>query len=124
MVSPDSCLDGWVINPYARPPRFAAAEASNLDDNLDETTVETIQEMGIQSQNRNGSVQGCKKRATRAKPVNPYRQSPMPGGTIFIPWQHCRICKVERHKQQGKNVSIRGALEIPKQRESLQDSSL
>ena len=30
----------------------------------------------------------------------------MPGGTIFIPWQHCRICKAERHKQQGKNVSI------------------
>ncbi len=65
--------------------------------------------MGIQSQNREGAIKACKKRATQRKgKARPkYRQSAVPGGTIFINWQHCKVCKAEQLiVLRGKKISI------------------
>ena len=65
----------------------------------------SIAAMGIQSQLRGGSVKACLKRGTKRK-AQSYKQSAVPGGSIFIPWKHCIICKVERLNQLGQNLSV------------------
>lgn len=60
--------------------------------------------MGIQSQNRGGSVKACKKRGTKAKRT--LHQIAIPGGTLFKSAHHCSVCKAERLKIQGHNVNI------------------
>lgn len=87
-------------NPYARRQAAVVPGAG-----IALTTTSTVvnddnnnKNMGIQSQNREGAIKACKKRATQRKgKARPkYHQSAVPGGTIFISWQHCKVCKAER----------------------------
>ena len=61
--------------------------------------------MGIQSQLCGGSLKASLKRGTKKK-ARSYKQSAVPGGSIFTPWLHCIVCKAERVNQMGQNVSI------------------
>ena len=63
-----------------------------------------LKTMGIQSQVRCGSGKASKRQATKAK-IRKLHQTAIPGGNIFIPMQHCKICKAEWLKMKGHNVN-------------------
>ena len=65
----------------------------------------SIAAMGIQSQLRGGSVKASFRRGTKRK-AQSFKQSAVPGGSIFTPWKHCIICKVKRLIQLGQNLSV------------------
>jgi hypothetical protein len=64
-----------------------------------------LKTMGIQSPVRCGSGKASKRQATKSK-VKKLHQSAIPGGTIFVPAQHCHVCKAERFKIQGSKINI------------------
>jgi hypothetical protein len=109
MVLTPSLTWRQVYNPYARRPAAVGPEAP-----IALTTRPVVNDininMGIQSQNRDGSIKACKKRSIKrkAQPKAPpiYRQSAVPGGTIFINWQHCKVCKATRLNLMGKKVRV------------------
>ena len=109
MVSARFSSNGRTINPYLRPVEDAAPTPSVEYNILASRPVVNHfkKTMGIQSQKRGGSVKACKKRGTsKVRALCAYRQNPLPGGTIFIGWQHCRVCKAERLRKQGRLVNI------------------
>jgi hypothetical protein len=59
--------------------------------------------MGIQSQLREGSIRAAKKRGSTMKALK-FKQKAVPGGTIFVPWKH--FCAAEHLKNMGKDVNI------------------
>ena len=83
---------------------------------------------GIQSQNREGSVKKCKKRATKRQPKHKLRQHAIDaGGVAFIAIENCAICKAKHlnargiktripkrshHKAGSKNLKTRGTSEM------------
>jgi hypothetical protein len=58
--------------------------------------------MGIQSQQREGSVKKCKKRATKRQPKHKLRQHAIDaGGVAFIAIENCAICKAKHLNARG-----------------------
>jgi hypothetical protein len=90
-----------IVNPYAHSSSTFLGSNNSLRENEITTTVvqqqktTTTATMGIQSQNREGAVRACKKRATRGvkanRPVGLVQQS-MRGGVGFVSSQHCWQC--------------------------------
>jgi hypothetical protein len=85
-------------------------------------------DMGIQSQQREGAIKKCKKRATKRLTKHALRQHPIDaGGVAFVAIENCAICKAKHlcargintrirkrahHKACPKNLKIRGTSEI------------
>jgi hypothetical protein len=81
-------------NPY-RTGRVRLEENEAAENEEDE--IHTTNEMGIQSQRREGSILSCKRRATTAK----YRRTNLVqrtnrGGEAFIASRHCQQCLFNR----------------------------
>jgi hypothetical protein len=92
---------GHIVNPYARSSSAFLGSNNSLRANEITTTVveqqpktTTTATMGIQSQNREGAVRACKKRATRVKANRPVglMQRSMRGGVGFVSSHHCWQC--------------------------------
>jgi hypothetical protein len=68
--------------------------------------------MGIQSQNRDGSIKACKKASTKRKGKGKGKARPSPRDhqlavPIFMSWQHCKVCKAERlFLTRGEKITI------------------
>ena len=75
-----------------------AANATNINT----SSFLSSNEMGIQSQLRNGSIKACKARATQAKHAKPQVQRSIEGGVAFVPRLHCKTCYTERLELMGK----------------------
>ncbi len=104
--------NGKIWNPYAPPAVAAAAQIPTIplevDRDSNSTVVNNIN-MGLQSQLRNGSIATMRRRATGRTGRNaaqPFRQGAIPGGWIFIPNRHCKVCKAEHFRKMGRNVNL------------------
>jgi hypothetical protein len=64
--------------------------------NFNQETYSTINNMGCQSQRRNGAIKACKKRSTRIKSFRTMVQRSFKGGVAFVPSLHCEICVANR----------------------------
>ena len=63
--------------------------------------------MGIQSRRRLGSIKACKKRATSRKfKKKQVAKVTVTGREVFIPEEHCRICKKKAARAAGLKVNI------------------
>lgn len=92
-------------NPYMRPSQLQMASMQHQQYNslaavfaapvatYNQLVVES-ESMGIQSQQREGAVKNCKKRATKAKHKQySHAQRAIDGGVAFDPLEHCIVCK-------------------------------
>jgi hypothetical protein len=131
-----ACTDtSTIINPYRS--SYAATQLRNEQLQLihGESSQATNRglfakrTMGIQSQQREGSVKKCKKRATKllVKHKLSRQQAIDAGGVAFIAIEHCAICKAKHlnargiktripkrshHKACSKNLKTRGTSEM------------
>jgi hypothetical protein len=98
-------LNGMVINPYAvanQPKSGGHGSSTSYTKNAENTT--TTNNMGCQSQLREGAIKKCKKKATRTKyKVDVVARSQ---GEAFVPLLHCHVCKSKKLLLQGKKIVI------------------
>jgi hypothetical protein len=90
---------GAFINPHAKRPAAenAASESNNRVNNVPvDSAVADFFTMGIQSQSCNGTVENCKKRATKRKAV--HKQHAMGRGDAFVSHLHCCVREAQRLK--------------------------
>jgi len=94
-----------VANPYRKPHKLKDNELLQQQTQILLSATAHAEEMGIQSQLRNGSIKSCKKRATKVKHNKKSNtKATYFNGKPFVPKVHCKVCKAKHNNKRVPHV--------------------